>query len=359
MKWTSSFKYLPINYGMTLATLSDKTQRVLFENNLNGNKVRILFSNKYAKKTLNLKKVTIGIENEGTVERIREVTLRGSKEIVLPAGAEVRCNIEGDDTRGNAFSSTSMEEIYEFVKEDPSPVKGQFFFGFSAVQVWTEDDVKVITAFGDSITAMAFFTNALQKRLYKKYPGQVTLLNAGIGGNRLLHDATWIPDAPAEGGLFGEAGVRRFEKDVFGTDKVDSIFCLMGINDIMHPLQFEKAEESVSAEYLEQGFSYLAKKAHDHGSRIYGATIMPCGNTEYSEKWMQAFEKTRRDVNQWIRTQSVYDGYFDFDEILKNDTVPAYLKEEVHIGDGLHPNTMGGKILAECVDLSMLTGLDD
>ena len=153
--------------------------------------------------------------------------------------------------------------------------------------------------------------------------------------------------------------MRRFEKDVFGRDKVDSIFCLMGINDIMHPLQFEKAEESVSAEYLEQGFSYLAKKAHDHGSRIYGATIMPCGNTEYSEKWMQAFEKTRRDVNQWIRTQSVYDGYFDFDEILKNDTVPAYLKEEVHIGDGLHPNTMGGKILAECVDLSMLTGLDD
>ena len=74
---------------------------------------------------------------------------------------------------------------------------------------------------------------------------------------------------------------------------------------------------------------------------------------------MQAFEKTRRDVNQWIRTQSVYGGYFDFDDILKNDTVPAYLKEEVHIGDGLHPNTMGGKILAECVDLSMLTGLDD
>lgn len=89
MKWTSSFKYLPINYGMTLATLSDKTQRVLFDNNLNGNKVRILFSNKYAKETLNLKKVTIGIENEGAVERIREVTLRGTKEIVLPAGAEV------------------------------------------------------------------------------------------------------------------------------------------------------------------------------------------------------------------------------------------------------------------------------
>lgn len=64
-----------------------------------------------------------------------------------------------------------MEEIYEFVKEDPSPVKGQFFFGFSAVQVWTEDDVKVITAFGGFYYSNGIFTNALQKRLYKKYPG--------------------------------------------------------------------------------------------------------------------------------------------------------------------------------------------
>ncbi len=401
MKWVSSFKYLPINYGMTLATLSGRTQRVSFDNNLNGNKVRILFSNKYAKESLKLKRVTIGVENkEGEIEKAAEVTLKGLSKIVLNSGeeiysdeveltvkasdrlavsiyldqsqkiqslcgywardgAETRCDIQGDETKGTISRRASMEEIYRFVKEDTSPLKGEFFFGFSAVQVFTDDHVKVIAAFGDSITAMSFFTNALQKRLYDKYPGQVTLLNIGIGGNRLLHDATWIPEAPAEGGLFGEAGVRRFEKDVFGTDKIDSIFCLMGINDIMHPVQFEGAEEAVSAEYLKKGYTYIAEKAHEHGSRIYGATIMPCGNKEYPKEWIQYFEKTRVAVNEWIRTQNPYDGYFDFDAILRDDSMPSYLREEAHIGDGLHPNTMGGKMIAECMQLSVLTGIED
>ncbi len=401
MKWVSSFKYLPINYGMTLATLSDRTQRVSFDNNLNGDKVRILLSNKYAEEPLKLKRITIGVENkEGKVEKAAEVTLHGLPEIVLNGGeeiysdeveltvkasdrlavniyldqsqkiqslcgywakdgAETRCNIQGDETGETISKSASMEEIYGFVKDDPSPLKGEFFFGFSAVQVLTDDHVKVIAAFGDSITAMSFFTNALQKRLYRKYPGQVTLLNIGIGGNRLVHDATWIPEAPAEGGLFGEAGVRRFEKDVFGTDKIDSIFCLMGINDIMHPVQFEGSEETVSAEYLKKGYTYIAEKAHAHGTRIYGATIMPCGNKEYPEKWVQIFERTRVDINEWIRTQSPYDGYFDFDAILRDDSMPSYLREEAHIGDGLHPNTTGGKMLAECMQLSVLTGIED
>lgn len=37
MKWVSSFKYLPLNYGMTVANVENKTQRVTFDNNLNGN----------------------------------------------------------------------------------------------------------------------------------------------------------------------------------------------------------------------------------------------------------------------------------------------------------------------------------
>ena len=400
MKLVSSFKYLPINYGMTLATVSDRTQRVVFDNNLNGNKVRILLSNKYAKNLLKLRKVFIGVENKGKIEKSVAVTLHGSTEIMLEAGeetysdevklevkagdrlavsmyldqeqeiqnlcgywaknrAEVICNVQGDDTKEVIAQRVSMEEIYAFVKEDPSPVKGQFFFGFSAVQVLTEDDVKVVVAFGDSITAMSFFTNALQKRLYDTYPGQVTLVNAGIGGNRLVHDGTWIPDAPAEGGLFGEAGVKRFEKDVFETDQVDSIFCLIGINDIMHPVQFEGAGESISAEYLEKGYTYLVQKARMYGAKIYGATVMPCGNTDYPEEWIHSFEKTRIQINEWIRIQSPYDGYFDFDAIVRDDTMPSYLREEVHIGDGLHPNTAGGKMLAECISLRMLTGIED
>lgn len=399
MKWVSSFKYLPLNYGMTVANVENKTQRVTFDNNLNGNKVRILFSNKYATQSLKLSRVTIGIEKNGMMKSPAEVTLHDKKEIVLRGGeeiysdeveldikpgdrlavsiylhekqkiqnlcgywakdgAKVSYNVQGDDTDKEILQNMPVEEIYDFVKKDTSSVKGEFFFGFSAVQILTEDDVKTVVAFGDSITAMSFFTNALQKKLYTKYPGKVTLLNAGIGGNRLLHDATWIPDAPGGGELFGDAGVRRFEKDVFGTDKVDSIFFMMGINDIMHPIQFEKSAETVSAEYLKQGYTYIAKKAHEHGTKVYGVTIMPCGNAEYPEKWMQAFEKTRTMINEWIRMENPYDGYFDFDAVLRDNAMPSYLKEETHIGDGLHPNTEGGKILADHVELDKLAGME-
>ena len=72
-----------------------------------------------------------------------------------------------------------------------------------------------------------------------------------------------------------------------------------------------------------------------------------------------SFEKTRIQINEWIRIQSPYDGYFDFDAIVRDDTMPSYLREEVHIGDGLHPNTAGGKMLAECISLRMLTGIED
>ncbi len=395
MKWTTSFQYLPIHYGITLVKLSNMRQIVLFENNLNGDYIRILFSNKYGKKALVLDKVTIGIEQDGEIVDSKEVSVKDKKEIVIKGGEEfysdaVKLKVKAKDRLALCIDiketqdiqslcgyfakgctevrlqkmngqlglsqRCTMEEAYAFVREDPSVVKGEFFFGFSAVQVSTNDDVKVITAFGDSITAMSFFTNALMKRLYEKYPAQVTLLNAGIGGNRLLHDATWIPEAIAEGQLFGEAGVRRFAKDVFKRDEVDCVICLMGINDLMHPLLFENAQETISTSYLIKGFTYLADKAHEHGAKIYVATIMPCGHPDYLDHHFQIIEKTRNDINRWLREQDVFDGYFDFDEVLRDEKNPGYLREDVHIGDGLHPNVLGGEILGECVDLSKIVG---
>lgn len=386
MKWITCFQYLPIHYGITLGELSNIRQIVLFENNLEGDYLRILLSNKYGKKALVLDRVTIGREDDGEIIEKKDVTVHDKQKIVIKGGEEfysdtIRMKVKAKErlalsidiietqeiqslcgyfAKGltevriqklGLYQSQTMEETYQFVREDPSNIKGEFFFGFSAVQVYTDDGVKVVTAFGDSITAMSFYTNALMKRLYEKYPAQVTLLNAGIGGNRLLHDATWIREAIKEGQLFGDAGVRRFEKDVFERDQVDCVVCLMGINDIMHPILFEKAKETISTAYLIEGLTYLAHKAHEHGAKIYCATIMPCGHHDYANQCLQTIEKTRNEVNKWVREQDLFDGYFDFDEVLKDENNPGYLREDVHIGDGLHPNVLGGRILAECVDL--------
>ena len=52
MKWASSFRYLPINYSVELAQIENQTQRVVFYNNLCGERIRIRLSNKYSKQNL-------------------------------------------------------------------------------------------------------------------------------------------------------------------------------------------------------------------------------------------------------------------------------------------------------------------
>ena len=75
MRWVSAFSYLPINYAVQLAEVENQTQQILFDNNLNGSKIRLRFSNKYSKSTLKLRRVTVGIKKEGHIDCIQTVTL--------------------------------------------------------------------------------------------------------------------------------------------------------------------------------------------------------------------------------------------------------------------------------------------
>ena len=68
MKWVSSFSYLPINYGIPLVRVEDQTQRVIFDNNLNGTKVRLRFSNRYSSEPLTLNRVSVGIVKDGQIQ---------------------------------------------------------------------------------------------------------------------------------------------------------------------------------------------------------------------------------------------------------------------------------------------------
>lgn len=396
MKWVSAFKYLPINYNADVAVVKERTQRVSFDNNLNGDRVRLRFSNRYAGTPLRLDRVTVGVESDGSVRDAVPVTLGGNAVITLEPGQEVfsdeipfpACAGErlaisiyigaaqtvgsvcclwsrtgarvsfsaGDRTEGPAVKEAELDKVLPVIREDPSPYKTMFFYGIDALQVYTADDVKAIVAFGDSITHMSFVTNALMKRLYAACPGRVTLINSGIGGNRLVHDATCIKAIGQVVTAFGDAGIRRFEKDVFELDTVYAVLVLIGINDIMHPIQLEGQSETTASEAIIDGYRSIAAIAHKHGAAIYGATVMPCGNDAYPTDWLPAFERTRLALNDWIRSENDLDGFFDYDAALRDEANPGYLLPGTHIGDGLHPNDRGGELVAAAVDLGRLTG---
>lgn len=395
MKWVSAFDYLPINYGVQLAEVADQTQRITFDNNLYGEKIRVRLSNYWAKSPLTIHRMSMGIVEGGKVIRTQPVTMGENLVITLAPGQEswsdevslivkandrlaittyvdemqsigsvcafwsstgplVSLSASGDYTDGGSFVEQPAESVYSVIAQDVN--KGYFFYGISGVQVYTEERVKTIAMFGDSITHMSYVSNALAKRLYAAYPGKVALINRGIGGNRLLHDATRVSVLPSDGACFGRAGIMRFEQNVFCEENVDTVLVLEGINDIMHPIQFNHPTERITTEELICGYRYLIAIAHKHGAKIFGATITPCGHIDYPKHWLQEFEAVRNDVNARIRADIGYDGWFDYDLAVRSEDRPGYMRDDCHIHDGLHPNDYGGVLMAERVDLEAVMG---
>ena len=393
MKWVSAFSFLPVNYSVELAVAEEQTQRIEFDSNLSGGKIRVRFSNRHSRSALCLGRVTAGIVRGETVTGIREVTLGGAGEIRLMPGEEVwsdeteldvragdrlavtsyvgpaqsiqsvcafwsaagplvKLSRTGDFTGGEAFEPVPSAEIYPVIAEDANPVKAFFFYGISGVQVLTGDDVKTVVMFGDSITHMGMLSNALSARLAAAYPGKVSVLNRGIGGNRMLFDATKVDFLPAEGACFGPAGVRRFEEDVFSQENTDAVLVLEGINDIMHPIQFGHPEETVTAEELADGLRGMISAARRHGAKIFGATVTPCGSEAYPDEWMRSFEEVRLALNRKLREGIGFDGCFDYDAAVRDGERPDRMRADCHICDGLHPNDKGGMLMAGTVDLA-------
>ena len=172
------------------------------------------------------------------------------------------------------------------------------------------------------------------------------MLNAGIGGNRVLND-------PAAG--FESAGpnaLARFDREVLAQPGVTHLIVFEGINDIGmpalsgDPAQFVSADELIGAHERQ-----LAERAHEHGVVAFGATITPFeGSMAYSEEG----EAIQEAVNDWIRTGGAFDAVVDFAEVVRDPGQPTRLLPTFDSGDLLHPNDAGFKVMAESIDLALL-----
>ena len=65
-------------------------------------------------------------------------------------------------------------------------------------------------------------------------------------------------------------------------------------------------------------------------------------------------EQYREQVNEWIRTQILFDGVVDLDAALKDPTNPNVFDPAYAGPDNLHPNLLGYQVMAATLDLSML-----
>lgn len=119
MKWKAIWSHLPIEYGTLLGTIENVTQRTVLKNYLNGDQIRLQFSNLFSDEKLILEKVTIGIRKPHSNEvcDIKLVTYQGDAKIRIPAGAEFYSDVVSFPVR------TGQEIVVSVYVKDTANVK--------------------------------------------------------------------------------------------------------------------------------------------------------------------------------------------------------------------------------------------
>ncbi|MET0983393.1 MAG: SGNH/GDSL hydrolase family protein, partial [Telluria sp.] len=188
------------------------------------------------------------------------------------------------------------------------------------------------------------WTDVLVRRLAQDGRQPVAVINAGIGGGRLLREG------------LGPSLVSRFERDVVARNGVSHAIVFIGVNDIgVLRRANEDTPEAIEAMLADFKAAHLqmVRRAHAKGICVIGATITPFMGSGYYKPSAQN-EAMRQAFNGWMRQSGAFDGVLDFDQALRDPARPGYLDKAWDSGDGLHPSHTGYAALAEAVPLESL-----
>ena len=348
---------------------ADHTLRQIVHLDGGGDRIRVRLSNRYGTVPLAVARTRVALHTGGssidpaTDVKVRfdsrtEVRISAGEEAVsdpvelaAPAGTDLAISTYLADPTGpatfahsawqtgylaggDATATTSLADHQEFTMR----------FFLSGLDVWAEDHGQVVVAFGDSLIEGAITTIDANRRFSNLLTARLIdtprwVVNAGIGGNRLLGDQ------------IGERGLTRLDRDVLAVPGVGHMVVHFGVNDLGLPAVF--GFDTVTAGQLINGFTELANRARSAGIGIHAATIVPFGGSTALDS--PATRRIRGQVNDWIRHGGRFDSVADFDAALADPADPHRLAPNYDSGDGVHPNDAGTKAMADTVDLAAFT----
>jgi len=349
----------------------DATVRNIVHTSIGGDKFRVVVTNEFGASALTVREADVALSAGGSQirpETVKALTFSGATSVVIPAGAKVF-----SDPVPVALAAGSDLVVSLFLPEQPLAKLTQHQYAnspnfialgnavtaeklgnaietdswdfLSAIEVLSHGSS--IVTLGDSITDGAVskrggnlrWPDDLARRLQANpKTADVAVLNEGIGGNRILHDGN------------GPSALARFDRDVLSQAGVQAVILLEGVNDIGVGTRPENPVETVSATDLILGMTQLIERAHTHGIKIYGATIMPFKGLGFY--YTAAGEAERQAVNAWIRSSKLFDGVIDLAKVVEDPVDPQRLLPLYDGGDHIHPSDAGHKAMADAVDLS-------
>lgn len=359
--------------GQALAGFTDTTLRQRLHVSVGGSQVRLRLTNVYGAQPLVVGAATLALPGAGPGDvdaaTVSAVTFSGDAAVTIPAGAElvsdpVALRIADDSDvlvslyvpgpTGPATYHSAAHSTGWVATGDQTTAPSGSSFPRTTTSFWFLDglDVKGATSgavvfLGDSITDGSGSTRDANHRwpdyladrmLQQPRPHRFGILNAGIGGNRLLLHA----NSPGQ----GDNALARFDRDVLTQTGAGTVVVFEGVNDIQQPNSQYDPEKLIAA------YEQIIQRAHDQGMRAVGATIGPFQGWG---TWTPEREAVRAAVNEWIRESGAFDAVIDFDAVLRDPDEPLRMRAEYDSGDHLHPGDAGYAAMADAVDLSVLS----
>lgn len=342
---------------------------------LDGSQVRVRFSNRFGQRPLRIAAATVALGTGGdglSPRSLQPLALGGQHAFEVPPGQERWTDGVALDVRAGQqlVVSFALADAVPATAVHHLPPQGSWVgpgdqtraaqMGHASRPPWnlfvTGVDVKprgpanVVVAFGDSITEgsgaeagadAARYPQRLGERLRGEGRTAVSVVNAGIGGNRLLADVS------------GPSGLSRFAPDVLAQSGATHVIVLIGINDIGFGTFQGKLLPGFNpptAEALAAGLQQLIGKARARGLKVLLGTLLPFEGAGY---WSEANEAKREAINRWIRGRQDV-SVIDFEAALRDPASPRRLDPRYDGGDHLHPNAAGAAAMARAADVAEL-----
>ncbi len=363
-------------------TLNNQTLREIVHLSVGGTEARVILSNVFGTAPLTIGAASIALPDKDAKivpGSAHALMFNGRSSVTIPAGAvlfsdavsftvpalrNLAIDIFLPEDRSKSASpltihpganqSNYISTSGNFTGTADLPAAGKLpsWLFLADVEVAAPRDVSAVVTFGDSITdgtrstldANARWPDELAKRLAMKNGSVRAVLNAGIAANRVLGENN-APVFPF-GFNAGVNALARFDRDVLALDGVTHVIVLEGINDI----GLASHNPSPSADDLIAAHQQMVERAHAHGLRIFGATLLPFEGAAY---FSAEGEAKREAFNNWLRKGAAYDGVIDFDAVTRDPANPTRILAKYDSGDHLHPNNAGYRAMGDAIDLKL------
>lgn len=376
--WASAQQIPEPGNTLPAASLTNATLRQIVHLSIGGKELRVRVSNAFGIAPLRISSVHIArvaSRTSGTIDAAsdRALTFNGRAGVTIPAGAQYESDPVAFDAAPLSDLAVTMylqapparETSHPGSRETSFLVHGMqvsaaslagarqvdHWFFLSGVDVLESGAAATVVALGDSITdghatpdnSNTRWPDDLARRLQSQAATRdLGVVNAGIGGNRLLHDS------------LGPNALARFDRDVLAQSGVRYLIVIEGVNDLGTATMngpLSAAQHAALVRRIIGAYRQIVWRAHAHGIPVMGGTITPFMGSDYYHP-SAAVEADRERINAWIRAPGHFDAVADFDAAVRDPTDPHRLRPSYDSGDHLHPNPAGYQAMADAIPLS-------